>query len=122
MIIIGPYVSSIVWRNFTRWCGANFDGIIKIDEVMIEYYNTLLKNKKLDMPIMGQFWDGLEKRFTPEISIPTEYKMREIDWRETSWNFMESSENFYEDVYHPSPIGHKVWAENILHHIEKYNV
>lgn len=112
----------IVWRNFTRWCGANFDGIIKIDEVMIEYYNTLLKNKKLDMPIMGQFWDGLEKRFTPEISIPTEYKMREIDWRETSWNFMESSENFYEDVYHPSPIGHKVWAENILHHIEKYNV
>ena len=74
------------------------------------------------MPIMGQFWDGLEKRFTPEISIPTEYKMREIDWRETSWNFMESSENFYEDVYHPSPIGHKVWAENILHHIEKYNV
>ena len=86
---------------------------------MIEYYNTLLKNKKLDMPIMGQFWDGLEKRFTTEISIPTEYKMREIDWRETSWDFMESNENFYENVYHPSPIGHKVWAEYILQHIEE---
>ena len=111
----------IVWRNFTRWCGANFDGIIKIDEVMIEYYNTLLKNKKLDMPIMGQFWDGLEKRFTTEISIPTEYKMREIDWRETSWDFMESNENFYSppECYHPSPIGHKVWAEYILQHIEE---
>ena len=98
----------IVWRNFTRWCGANFDGIIKIDEVMIEYYNTLLKNKKLDMPIMGQFWDGLEKRFTTEISIPTDYKMREIDWRETSWDFMESIENFYSPTewYQPAPIGH----------------
>jgi len=119
----------VVWRNFTRWCGANFDGIIKIDEVMIEYYNTLLKNKKLDMPIMGAFWDELEKRFTTEISIPTEYKMREIDWRETSWNFMEDDKNIYEGdrwggtaSYHPSPIGHKVWAENILHHMEKYNV
>ena len=88
---------------------------------MIEYYNTLLKNKKLDMPIMGQFWDGLEKRFTTEISIPTEYKMREIDWRETSWDFMESNENFYSppECYHPSPIGHKVWAEYILQHIEE---
>ncbi len=111
----------VVWRNFTRWCGGNFIDIIKIDDVMIEYYNTLLKNKKLNIPIMGHFWDELEKRFTTEISIPIEYKMREIDWRETSWNFMESPENFYEDIYHPSPIGHKVWAENILQHIEKYN-
>jgi len=116
-----PNCQFVVWRNFTRWCGANFTDIIKIDDVMIEYYNTLLKNKKLNMPIMGHFWDALEKRFTTEISIPIEYKMREIDWRETSWNFMESKENLYEDVYHPSPIGHKVWAENILHHIEKYN-
>ncbi len=111
----------IVWRNFTRWCGGNFIDIIKIDDVMIEYYNTLLKNKKLNIPIMGHFWDELEKRFTTEISIPIEYKMREIDWRETSWDFMESNENFYEDVYHPSPIGHKVWAEYILRHIEEHN-
>ena len=47
--------------------------------------------------------------------------MREIDWRETSWDFMESNENFYSppECYHPSPIGHKVWAEYILQHIEE---
>jgi len=124
-----PNCEFIVWRNFTRWCGANFTDVIKIDDVMIEYYNTLLKNKKLNMPIMGYFWDGLEEHFIDdfpwynpsETTVPIEYKMREIDWRKETWDFMESNENFYEDVYHPSPIGHKVWAENILQYIEKYN-
>tara|TARA_Y100000361_G_scaffold150550_1_gene166424 strand:- start:32 stop:1063 length:1032 start_codon:yes stop_codon:yes gene_type:complete len=117
----------VVWRNFTRWCGANFDGIIKIDEVMIEYYNMLLKNKKLDMPIMGPFWDELADNAT-HLWFPTEYKMREIAWRESSWNFMESNKNFYEGdrwgecgSYHPSPIGHKVWAEHIIKNIEEHN-
>ena len=112
----------VVWRNFTRWCGADFDGMIKIDKVMIEYYNTLLKNKKLNMPIMGPFWGNLD------ISVPTEYKMRELDWRETSWNFMEDTKNIYEGdrwgdtgSYHPSPIGHKVWAEHIIKNIEEHN-
>ena len=112
----------VVWRNFTRWCGADFDGMIKIDKVMIEYYNTLLKNKKLNMPIMGPFWSNLD------ISVPTEYKMRELDWRETSWNFMEDTKNIYEGdrwgdtgSYHPSPIGHKVWAEHIIKNIEEHN-
>jgi hypothetical protein len=41
---------------------------------------------------------------------------------------MNSLDNIYEGdrfgntgSYHPSPIGHKVWAEYILRHIEEHN-
>ena len=41
---------------------------------------------------------------------------------------MKNADNIYEGdrwrntgSYHPSPLGHRVWAEYIIKHIEKHN-
>ncbi len=77
-----PNCQFVVWRNFTRWCGANFESTIKIDDAMIEFYSHFMRD-------VNNIYEG--DRFG-----------------ETS-------------SYHPSPIGHKVWAEYILQHIEEHN-
>ena len=53
--------------------------------------------------------------------------MKELELGKKSWEWMVSDENIYEGDrwgvtgYHPSPLGHKVWANYILQHIEEHN-
>ena len=69
-------------------------------------------------------------RFVDEIKTNTdkEYVIDQMNLEEESYHFMRDVNNIYEgdrfgetSSYHPSPIGHKVWAEYILQHIEEHN-
>jgi hypothetical protein len=124
-----PNCQFVVWRNFTRWCGANFTDVIKIEDLMIEYYAGLTLHEAEDnvtAPVMRASWD----QFVNKIKTNTDkkYVIDQINLEEESLQFMNSLDNIYEGdrfgntgSYHPSPIGHKVWAEYILRHIEEHN-
>ena len=121
-----PNCQFVVWRNFTRWCGANFESAIKIDDAMIEFYSRLTNVDIITTPLMRTNWG----RFVDEIKTNTdkEYVIDQMNLEEESYHFMRDVNNIYEgdrfgetSSYHPSPTGHKVWAEYILQHIEEHN-
>ena len=96
---------------------------------MIEYYAGLTLHEAEDnvtAPVMRSSWD----QFVNKIKTNTnkKYVIDQINLEEESLQFMNSLDNIYEGdrfgntgSYHPSPIGHKVWAEYILRHIEEHN-
>jgi hypothetical protein len=124
-----PNCQFVVWRNFTSWCGARFESVIQIEDLMIEYYAGLTLHEAEDnvtAPVMRASWD----QFVNKIKTNTDkkYVIDQINLEEESLQFMNSLDNIYEGdrfgntgSYHPSPIGHKVWAEYILRHIEEHN-
>ena len=126
-----PNCEFIVWKNFTRWCGADFGTTITIKDIMLEHYWKLSnKNGECPVPILGpNWWDKFQEMIKSVPKIDIEYIMKEVDLGEKSWKWMESQENIYEGdrwggtdcCYHPSPLGHEVWADYILQHIEEHN-
>jgi hypothetical protein len=123
-----PNCQFVVWRNFTSWCGARFESVIQIEDPMIEHYAMLtnVEGCNITAPVMRASWD----QFVNKIKTNTnkKYVIDQINLEEESYNFMKNRDNIYEGdrwggtgSYHPSPIGHKVWAEYILQHIEEHN-
>jgi len=125
-----PNCQFIVWKNFTRWCGADFGNTITIEDIMIEHYWKLSnKDGECPIPILGPvWWDDFREIIKSVPKLDTEYIMKEVELGEKSWEWMQNGDNIYEGdrwggtgSYHPSPLGHRVWAEHIIKHIEKHN-
>ena len=124
-----PNCEFIVWKNFTRWCGADFGTTITIKDIMFEHYWKLSnKDGECPVPILGpNWWDDFQRDIKSVSKIDIEYVMKELELGKKSWEWMVSDENIYEGDrwgvtgYHPSPLGHKVWANYILQHIEEHN-
>jgi hypothetical protein len=125
-----PNCEFVVWKNFTRWCGADFGNTITIEDVMVEHYWKLSnKDGECPIPIIGPiWWDEFRETIKSVPKLDTEYIMKEVELGEKSWEWMENTDNIYEGdrwggtgSYHPSPLGHRVWAEYIIKHIKEHN-
>ncbi|MBA08341.1 MAG: hypothetical protein CMG52_05475 [Candidatus Marinimicrobia bacterium] len=131
-----PNCEFIVWRNFTRWLGGDFGNIKTVDKVMIEYFYeltlkhgsdkivNLLKNKYGDtLPVSvggNPHWEELPKNglggFFHKDTESIQCILDECDKWEIAMDWMKDSNNIFEGRggYHPSPIGHRVFAEYIM--------
>ena len=131
-----PNCEFIVWRNFTRWLGGDFGNVKTIDKVMIEYFYeltlkhgsdevvNLLKKKYGDtLPISvggNPHWEKLSKKglgeFFHKDTENVQCILEECDKWEKAMDWMRDSNNIFEDrgAYHPSLIGHRVFAEYII--------
>ena len=131
-----PNCEFIVWRNFTRWLGGDFGNIKTVDKVMIEYFYeltlkhgsdkivNLLKNKYGDtLPVSvggNPHWEELPKNglggFFHKDTESIQCILDECDKWEKAMDWMKDSNNIFEGrgAYHPSSIGHRVFAEYII--------
>jgi len=131
----------IVWRNFTRWLGGDFGNIKTVDKVLIEYFYeltlkygsdevvNLLKNKYGDsLPVSvggNPHWEELSTNdhggtglggFFHKDTESVQCILNECDKWEKAMDWMKDSNNIFEGrgAYHPSSIGHRVFAEYII--------
>ena len=131
-----PNCEFIVWRNFTRWLGGDFGNIKTIDKVMIEYFyeltlkygsdeivNSLKKKYGDTLPVSvggNPHWENLSKKglggFFHKDTESIQCILDECNKWETAMDWMRDSNNIFEDrgAYHPSLIGHRVFAEYII--------
>ena len=131
-----PNCEFIVWRNFTRWLGGDFGSVRIVDKVMIEYFyeltlkygsdtviNSLKKKYGDTLPVSvggNPHWEELPKSglggFFHKDAESIQCILDECDKWETAMDWMRDSNNIFEGRggYHPSPIGHRVFAEYII--------
>ena len=130
-----PNCEFIVWRNFTRWLGGDFGSIKIVDKVMIEYFyeltlkhgsdkvvNSFKKKYGDTLPVSvggNPHWEELSKdlyEFFHKDAESIQCILDECDKWETAMDWMRDNNNIFEGRggYHPSPIGHRLFAEYII--------
>lgn len=135
-----PNCEFIVWRNFTRWLGGDFGNIKTIDKVMIEYFyeltlkygsdeivNSLKKKYGDTLPVSvggNPHWEDISKSglggFFHKDTESIQCILDECDKWETAMDWMRDSNNIFESrgKYHPSPLGHRIFAEHIIKELD----